>query len=88
MKGYDHILSLLCAKWDNNTKSRKGGLQYAIVYTKNYHNLTNFNTYPNFMHCGENLENNFLWNFVIDGNLCLNPTQHYVLKSMYIWMIQ
>jgi hypothetical protein len=73
MKGYDYILFLLCAKWDNNTKSRKGGL-HAMVYTKNYHNLTIFNTYPIFMHCGENLENKFHWNFVINDSLCLNPT--------------
>jgi hypothetical protein len=36
--------------------------------------LTIFNTYPIFMHCGENLENNFHWNFVINYSLCLNPT--------------
>jgi hypothetical protein len=36
--------------------------------------LTIFNTYPIFMHCGENLENNFYWNFVINDSLCLNPT--------------
>jgi hypothetical protein len=42
--------------------------------TQNYHNLTIFNIYPNFMHCRENLENNFHWNFVIDDSLCLNPT--------------
>jgi hypothetical protein len=26
------------------------------------------------MHHGENLENSFHWNFVIDDDLCFNPT--------------
>ncbi len=35
------------------------GCWQATVYTKNYHNLTFLSTYPNFMHHGGKLENNF-----------------------------
>jgi hypothetical protein len=42
------------------------GCWQAMVYTKNCHSLTIFNTYPNFMHHVGNLENNFHPNFVID----------------------
>ncbi len=44
---------------------KMGGL-HAMVYTKNYHKLIVFSTYPSFMHHGEILENHFHWNFVID----------------------
>ncbi len=37
-----------------------------MIYTKNYHNLIVFSTYPSFMHHGGNLENNFHQNFVKD----------------------
>ncbi len=43
-----------------------------MVYTKNYHNLIDFDTYSSFMHHGGNLENNFHWNFVINDGLCSN----------------
>jgi hypothetical protein len=45
---------------------------YPMDYTKNCHNLTIFDNYSNFMHHGENLENTFHQNFVIDDGLCPN----------------
>jgi hypothetical protein len=49
----------------------KGSL-LTTMYTKNYHNLIVFNTYPSFRHHDENLKNHFHWNFVIDDDLCPN----------------
>jgi hypothetical protein len=45
---------------------------HVAMYTKNCHILTIFSTYSSFMHYGENLKNNFQWNFVIDDGLCPN----------------
>ncbi len=48
------------------------GWMYVTMYTKNCDSLIVFNTYPNFMHYSENLENNFHSNFVIDNGICPN----------------
>jgi len=43
--------------------------------------LTNFNTYPSFIHHGGNLKISFHWNFVIDDGLCFNLTLCYEINA-------
>jgi hypothetical protein len=52
-----------------------------MVYTNNYHNLTIFSTYSSFMHHGENLENKFHSNFVIDDGLYPNLALCYEINA-------
>jgi hypothetical protein len=58
------------------------GCWQAKVYTKKCYSLIVFSTYPNFMHQGGNLENNFHYNFVKDDGsypnlaLCFEINAH------------
>jgi hypothetical protein len=54
---------------------------HGIVYTKKCLNFIIFNTYPSFMHHGENLENNFHLNLVKNDSLCPNLTLCYKIDA-------
>ncbi len=72
--------SSLTLKYTMKVRQKEDTLNYnikwmhVVIYTRNCHSLILLNTYPSFMHHGENLGNNFHWNFIIDDGLCFNLT--------------
>jgi hypothetical protein len=69
------VASVLC----NSKIELQGQLQNTPFFHSD--SLTNFSTYPSFMHHGGNLKNNFHWNFVIDDDLCFNLTLCYEINA-------